>query len=395
MQTSLLLFRKSLTGLLAASLVLATACQPVMDPLTPQPEQADNSPAVRAYIRSLGCPDSLIYDAGDHFLADGDLLFDKNMALTANGAQEEQVIQSYDQLIYNGAAQTSIDVSVDAAAKKADPSIAAYVKGAVDLLNYVASTNQVRLKFYTEQPNARVHIKVVVDDVRIPIKSIGQYITGTPPSQGKPGGLVSIHKFYFNNLNFFERVSYMYHALGHCLGLVHTDWKNFTNELPAIQIPGTPASDVNSIMNRNGGALAVSNADKAALRVMYPATAYGFKLSSAYEAFSNSSPVLLTWRGPLHNVKGFDVAYSALGNPTGDGVYAPITFKAGNVSYSRILFRFKRPANVDPNAYKPQVRTYRVRVRTRYSDGSVGNWSPSPMATWCSPRTWRCQARPT
>ncbi|WP_161492779.1 M57 family metalloprotease [Spirosoma sp. 209] len=382
MKTSFLLTNWSLTGLVLASLLLLNnACQPVTDALAPQAGQVDNSPAVRAYIRSLGCPDSLIHDAGDHFLADGDLLFPKNMALSANGVQEEQAYQVHEQLIYNGSVQIQIGVYIHPDFKNsAKPT--RYIPGVVDLVTKAIAPwnslgrNLVRTKFYIVSDRAQADILIDRDESTAKNASFGQYVTGTPPTQGNPGKLVLIHYPLFKGLDYTFKVAALSHAFGHCLGLVHTDWKKWSNELPALQVPGSPVVDNLSIMNRLADFTTPSDGDINALRVMYPATAYGFKLSSAYEAFSNSSPVLLTWRGPLHKVKGFDVAYSALGNPTGDGVYAPITFKAGNVSYSRILFRFKRPANVDPNAYKPQVRTYRVRVRTRYSDGSVGNWSP-------------------
>ncbi|RYC67500.1 MULTISPECIES: hypothetical protein [Spirosoma] len=78
MQTPLPLLGWALTGLVLAGLaVLINGCQPVTDSLRPQATEADKSQAVRAYIRSLGCPDSLIQDAGDHFIADGDMLFSK------------------------------------------------------------------------------------------------------------------------------------------------------------------------------------------------------------------------------------------------------------------------------------------------------------------------------
>ncbi|WP_077922366.1 M57 family metalloprotease [Spirosoma sp. 209] len=380
-----------LTGLLAVSLLLANGCQPVSDPLAPQ---VNSSGAVRAYIRSLGCPDSLIEDKGDHFIADGDMLFNKNMPLPANGAQEEQAYESLNQLIYNGKAQERVWVYIHP--ELIAPGNKQYIPGIVDLVtkattqwnnagyNPVTKSNLVRTKFYITKNNMPGVVHIVRDEAVTTGMSYGPYATGSPPSLGHPGELLIIHYPKFKMLLHKNQIAALTHEFGHCLGLVHTDWKKWTREIPGLQIPGSPAVDNASIMNRTPTATAPSAADINTLRTLYPATVYNIKLSvvnkpNSQKAFS------ISLNGPVHHIKGFLFRYYINHKVISNGTlaYNP-TYGTGEQGYS--YAPKPAPAANQYTLETRQIQTYgsditykqtwylQFNVRIRYADGTLGPW---------------------
>jgi predicted Zn-dependent protease len=66
--------------------------------------------------------------------------------------------------------------------------------------------------------------------------------TYLPASDGTPPNAIYINTYY-NSLSQSEKVFTMTHELGHAIGLHHT------NQTAGTLIPGTPASDPNSVMN--------------------------------------------------------------------------------------------------------------------------------------------------
>ncbi|WP_161492780.1 M57 family metalloprotease [Spirosoma sp. 209] len=369
----------SLTGLVLASLLLLNnACQPVTDALTPQAGQVDNSPAVRAYIRSLGCPDSLIHDAGDHFIADGDLLFPKDMAVPGNGAQEEQTYRPGFS-IHNGAIQRNIKVGVADVTLKNIPGIEALVRKAI--ANWSQSPlDNITLTYWANPLTA--NITIGSNDFDVPIVGVGKYIHELPPTNGNPPKTIVISTKKFNELLPSTKLGYLTHALGHALGFAHTDWR--AGEAPVVRIMGSPAVDNASIMNRIPTATAPSGADINALRVFYPATVYNIKVNvvnkpNAQKAFS------ISLNGPVHHIKGFLFRYYINHKIISNGTlaYNP-TYGTGEQGYS--YAPKPAPAANQYTLETRQIQTYgsditykqtwylQFNVRIRYADGTLGPW---------------------
>jgi hypothetical protein len=88
-----------------------------------------------------------------------------------------------------------------------------------------------------------------------------------PYSDASPGHVLTINTKY-NSMSAGEKLFAMAHEMGHTIGFLHTD------QTDGALIPGTPATDPNSVMNSfvlpwNG----FTNYDKIALRQLYPSAA--------------------------------------------------------------------------------------------------------------------------
>jgi hypothetical protein len=85
-----------------------------------------------------------------------------------------------------------------------------------------------------------------------------------PASSGAPGSIMTINT-YHNTLDAGRKLFAMAHEMGHNFGLLHT------NQTDGAIIPGTPATDANSVMNSfvlpwNG----FTHYDQVAVQVLYP-----------------------------------------------------------------------------------------------------------------------------
>ncbi|MBS0026393.1 M57 family metalloprotease [Chitinophaga sp. 22321] len=102
-----------------------------------------------------------------------------------------------------------------------------------------------------------------------------------PTTNGAPGFQVLInYDFNSGNISNESKRYNMAHEIGHCLGLRHTNWQSMgepVNPYGANQIPGTPSSDINSVMN-GGTALfswnGFSQYDTIAVNYLYPFGTY-------------------------------------------------------------------------------------------------------------------------
>jgi hypothetical protein len=85
-----------------------------------------------------------------------------------------------------------------------------------------------------------------------------------PSSSGAPGSIMTINTYY-NTLDAGRKLFAMAHEMGHNFGLLHT------NQTDGAIIPGTPATDANSVMNSFVLAWAgFTYYDQVAVQVLYP-----------------------------------------------------------------------------------------------------------------------------
>jgi hypothetical protein len=85
-----------------------------------------------------------------------------------------------------------------------------------------------------------------------------------PGSNGAPGSIMTIN-MYHNGLDAGRKLFAMAHEMGHNFGLLHT------NQTDGTIIPGTPATDANSVMNSFVLAWAgFTYYDQVAVQVLYP-----------------------------------------------------------------------------------------------------------------------------
>ncbi|PHK29864.1 hypothetical protein VF13_39945, partial [Nostoc linckia z16] len=222
-----------------------------------------------------------------------------------NDAQEEQAYTSSELLIYNGRSQGDITVGIAQSARNEIPGIEAMVIKAIAQWNSLGR-NLVRTKFrYTGNSG---HLMIISKPPRAPIIGFGNYVSEFPALKGNAPRLMEVYAKNFNSLEYNFKVGTLTHAFGHCLGLNHTDWKRWPGEIVASQIPGSPAVDNQSVMNRLADFMTPSNADINALRTLYPATAYNFKVNIVNKP-DNKKAFSISLNGPVHKIAGFTLRY--------------------------------------------------------------------------------------
>ncbi len=364
MHTSLSLQGWSLTGLVLTGLaVLINGCQPVTDSLRPQATQADKSQAVRAYIRSLGCPDSLIHDAGDHFVADGDMLFAKNMTLPSpanvSDTQEEQAALSGIPMIANGKRQQNIRVQLEQPLSGYDTELAE----ACRIWN--ASNSRIRFRVVRPPNDYDIMIRVKADISKVG-KEIIAYAEKRVSSRNElPHNTISVNMNNFSRLDLPKRIHTLAHELGHTIGLAHTDWQAVSPRHQELHLVGTPVIDLASIMNgslSNGWPTKLSPSDKKALGIIYPT--HPGKVTAKWSS-PTSTTVIINWEGPMHRVKGTNIIIRPIGV---DGFQWPVI---RHYQPSSALVRVKNALALDIRnvTCRCLVGTlYEISVQTVYMD---------------------------
>ncbi|RRT94047.1 MULTISPECIES: M57 family metalloprotease [Empedobacter] len=114
---------------------------------------------------------------------------------------------------------------------------------------------------------------------------------GFPTNTGKAYNEILVNTNFNNNYQVSEsqKIYNLVHELGHCIGFRHTNWYSSgegAGSVGANQIPGSPTSDSNSVMN-GGTALnswkGFSNWDIFSVKYLYPNTGCKFKIVTAKE----------------------------------------------------------------------------------------------------------------
>lgn len=111
---------------------------------------------------------------------------------------------------------------------------------------------------------------IIISDGPLPRGAVGR---ATSPSGGRPGKYIRIDISQFTNFSYAQWRSTIEHELGHCIGFAHTNGSGANGLIPFVEfsIPGTPATDPNSLMNgRRGGTVRMLTAgDQLAAQILY------------------------------------------------------------------------------------------------------------------------------
>lgn len=255
-------------ALLCASAILAACQDSVVAPAGPSSAATLGDPLAQR-IADMGFRADMIVDAGNHFVVEGDIIFQKaalagapRMSVSPGGSGPLFHYHTTNLVPQSMMAQ-GIPVNLSAITGNAGWTTA--VRNAIAAWNGTAAT---KIKFVEVTSGAYITFSF------IPSSSTGPIAVASYPVNGYPGGAVTINP-YFNNLSASQKLNAMVHELGHTIGNRHTDYATLDptgGSQGAVHITGTPTgSESASVMysvnhNWNG----FTSNDGVANRYMYP-----------------------------------------------------------------------------------------------------------------------------
>jgi predicted Zn-dependent protease len=272
-----------------------------------------------------------IKDLNDYYLVEGDILFKKN-------ATDISKVNAY---FKDGRLQSEIIELVQSKAIGGNGKISsANIPGSISQWqthNLISSVNVENIKVNTlaspwsdatlnavdnwkNIPNCKINFYNVWEVNSSDANSItfvaaggdpavaGAYAVAEFPSSGQAGYRIRINTAYNNSLSTNQKIFILSHEIGHCIGLRHTNWQGAEYQEPngAILIPGTPSTDVGSVMNR-GGVPTVPNwggfsyYDIIAAQTLYPYGPYDQWLNDIpyFSGYNEDVPPPVTWNPGL------------------------------------------------------------------------------------------------
>lgn len=287
-------------------------------------EPSSNNPEVLlSKLKEYGFTEKDILDQGEYFLVEGDLLFHKEKTdipyldrYFSRKKSKERDLKNFDlfgrkfsihdqahsQYLVSASNVEAININVETSGLAADWSTAIH-----EALGHWANLSGVKINFYYKnfgQVPADVDISFRQDFGALPSNVIAA--AEFPTSAGDAGFQVRINPDFLgmSSVPYSTKVYNMVHEIGHCIGLWHT------NQSGGNQIPGTPASDPNSVMN-GGTALytwaGFSSYDIIAAQYLYPwsnptdqwITSPDRKFPLNYVVVEEDD-LVLTWNKDLH-----------------------------------------------------------------------------------------------
>lgn len=263
----------------AAALVLLALAGCADEPTSARRSGPD--PLLETLVR-MGFARDQIVDAGDHFVVEGDMLFDKAGLRTATvrdgkAHPGQPSFQRYASLVGSNRRTIRVNLSsVDAVSS----SWASAVRAAMSNWNGAPGTG------YQFVEGGTTDVTVTTADLAFCVAA-NAYV----PSNGAPGHTLTINSDHLlSPYTYAQKVWVITHELGHIIGFEHTD------ETYGTKISGTPDSDAGSVLNSGptyGGCppdapawSSLSYYDQYAARWMYPATL------SATAAYPSGSPTV-------------------------------------------------------------------------------------------------------
>ncbi|HVI45032.1 MAG TPA: M57 family metalloprotease [Chitinophaga sp.] len=242
-------YLQTFASIVLSALLLASCGKSADAPAAP--EKKDNAEKVLTFIQNLGFSQSSIVDNGDAYIVDNDIRFPKDMEVPEGKPSTEQ---KWTGNKVSAANALNIRIKVDPSMTSMMPEI----NSAVNQWNNIGGDIALHFSVVTGSS-----YDILIKDADLGATTCGR---GTYPSGGKAGNLIQIHKAHIAGNSFAQRQRTITHEMGHNISFTHT------NQAGGSLIPGTPATDANSLMNGgqcNSGATVLSNYDKIAARWLY------------------------------------------------------------------------------------------------------------------------------
>lgn len=305
--------KKTLPWMFASVLVGATLLGACSEGTGPARMATDRDPLVERLVE-MGFSRDQIADAGDYFVVEGDIRFDKKALAAAprtparGGPARQRVVSTI-----SGTRRT---IRVNLAAVQAEN------------VGWANATRAAMANWSSANGADITLVEGLPADMTISFDNDANFVwpctvaEGSFPIAGAPGPTVRINRLYAASYTAGQQTWIMTHELGHNLGLAHT------NSSDGTLIPGTPNSDAGSVMN-SGAAFpgcppaapawsAFSNGDLLAARTLYP-----LPVPSLTVSYVSGQPVL-TWpsvAGATYVVERVYVSYGQdeFGSFTGYG----------------------------------------------------------------------------
>jgi hypothetical protein len=295
-----------------------------------------STPALE-FIRSLGYHDSTIVEHDEYYVVEKDIRFSKagdysKSSLTGRIAQISPSAVSMSEIV-------KVKVGIWGMATSGPdnwrPEILAAISGWINLPNNAINVELVDCQA-SDCTNANVRITLSSNSA---LSGDGELTEGFYPIAGKPGTAININLSWKGNITISSSVKQraFAHALGHVLGLGHTDSNPQYNT-----IPGTPCTDPSSVMNLAGAATkpwnGFSQYEIIAVQYLYPTLIHqaGTVPFYRYRANYGIGDHFYTW-----NWNEIGCGQAAAYTPEGIACYIYPSQLAGSVP----IYRYVGPGN--------------------------------------------------
>jgi hypothetical protein len=355
-------------------LLLFTACQKnTIESDTPAPSN-DSSPLYQQLIKA-GFSKDHIQDIGEHYLVEGDMLFNKkntDMEFFEEYFKKE-LSPAEDKNARHWVTPTLVsnynieNIKMDISEFSSGLEIYDWRKSSATAMTYWAGIANTSINFvrYFSVFSGDRFINVVDDAGSLPNNVIA---AAEWPTSGNPGFQIRVNLDFLNNatVSSGQRIYNLVHEIGHCIGFRHSDLNNNTEaQNGAIPVPTTSAGIDNNSVMKAGTALnswaGFSSDDIVAAQTVYP-VGLGYSNwitspnSGKYPNYSHyfildySDPISITWNASLVSTptvtlqvyqNGVFKQTIAVGVPNTGSYSYPIMNAVGNGSHSAYEIQVK------------------------------------------------------
>jgi Dual-action HEIGH metallo-peptidase len=277
-------------------------------------EQTSVDPVYNKIV-SLGFDATSIEDFGDYYVAEGDIAFNKTGSVTSAKKTAQFIPTNSLGTIVNYSKQTNIRYFIDTSI----PSNSTWRTVIPQALAMWTNISGCKITF-TQTTNINNRDLLIISDLGLLPSTT--YALGWLPVSGMPGISIALNMDACAGFSATKQKMTIVHEAGHCIGLMHTNYKSVPEELgfTYFQIPFTPATDANSVMNQYNGIdkTVFSSNDLIAAKTMYPEATYSQRGTGDWtgtKAMAYSSPNLYIMQGEkLYKTTPSTGAWVQIGN---------------------------------------------------------------------------------